>query len=48
MQLYWAIDEEWYSATVTAYDTVRNEHIVSYEDGVCELTIVSRNGFLYI
>ena len=34
VKLYWPLDQKWYTGTVTGYDAVRVEHIVSYEDGV--------------
>ena len=36
VEVWWPMDENWYSGTVTAFDELRFQHTVSYQDGDVE------------
>lgn len=36
-QVWWPLDEDWYQGTVSAFDELRIQHTVCYDDGDIEL-----------
>ena len=36
VQVFWPVDEQWYSGTVYEYDPTSGEHLLRYEDGDAE------------
>ena len=43
VQVFWPVDESWYTGTVHEYDATTGEHLLRYEDGDAEWVRLGEN-----